>query len=103
MILVVNCHHQVYFSTFLAANKPVFNVEYDLDLDVCEDANDQGLDTILKVCACPCTKHGRCVRASPPPPSHRPTPPPTVLNLVYGTYFLYFMRALLLVVVPELD
>lgn len=41
--------HQIYKTTFIAAGKPVFNVEYDLDKSVCDEANELGLDTILKV------------------------------------------------------
>ncbi|CAM9103751.1 unnamed protein product [Pylaiella littoralis] len=36
------------FSAFLAADKAVFNVEYVDDLDVCEEANALGFDTIIK-------------------------------------------------------
>lgn len=39
----------VYEDTFLAEGKPVFNVEYNLDDSVCDEANALGLDTILKV------------------------------------------------------
>ncbi|CAN0235229.1 unnamed protein product, partial [Scytosiphon promiscuus] len=39
----------VYEDTFLAEGKPVFNVEYNLNTSVCEEANELGLDTIFKV------------------------------------------------------
>lgn len=40
---------QEYKKTFLAQGKPVFNVEYDGEKSVCDEANALGLDTILKV------------------------------------------------------
>lgn len=43
-------HRQDYTDTFLAQGKPVFNVEYEFDKDICDGANDLGIDTILKVC-----------------------------------------------------
>ncbi|CAM9416197.1 unnamed protein product, partial [Laminaria digitata] len=37
-----------YESNFLLHNKPVFNVEYNLGMTMCNAANDLGLDTIVK-------------------------------------------------------
>ena len=44
---------QKYKNTFLAEDKPVFNVEYNLGLSVCDSSNKLGLDTIVKVSEAP--------------------------------------------------
>ncbi|CAN0029785.1 unnamed protein product, partial [Pylaiella littoralis] len=51
-VLNESCHvHKMcsdYTDTFLAQGKPVFNVEYDFDTTICDEANKLGIDTILK-------------------------------------------------------
>ena len=44
---------QEYTDTFLAQGKPVFNVEYNLGMSVCDSSNKMGLDTIVKVSQAP--------------------------------------------------
>lgn len=38
----------IYTTTFLAQGKPVFNVEYVNNMDMCDYTNDLGMDTIIK-------------------------------------------------------
>ncbi|CAM9544998.1 unnamed protein product [Laminaria digitata] len=46
------CHEwdecRVYEDTFIAQNKPVFNVEYNLGKNICDSSNKIGIDTIIK-------------------------------------------------------
>ncbi|CAN0201826.1 unnamed protein product, partial [Ectocarpus sp. 12 AP-2014] len=41
-----SCH--AYKIPFLDKDKPVFNVEYDADCGICDEANEERLDTIFK-------------------------------------------------------
>ncbi|CAM9517248.1 unnamed protein product, partial [Scytosiphon promiscuus] len=62
-VLNEECHQWnecgAYDIPFLEKGKPVFNVEYDVDYNLCSEANEEGLDTIFKdydlnaaVCSC---------------------------------------------------
>ncbi|CBJ30802.1 conserved unknown protein [Ectocarpus siliculosus] len=54
---------------FLDKDKPVFNVEYDADYGICDEANEERLDTIFKeydlnAAMCSCADSSRDVDCS---------------------------------------